>query len=113
MKLKILSPLPPAYQSRYVVEVEFMYGDGDHYKTIEFDFHSDAGAIEFLYMLNQLKKGYIPNLHKLSDPIDGPYLFENWPYDVDADRPTYYQGYEVYFYDVNGNKCPVKVTKGK
>lgn len=114
MKLEILTPLPAKYRLRYVIEVEFMYGDADHFKVVEFTYGKDeqkkvVNVLIILQSLKDKKSFYYYPTHNDQERLGE--LYEEWPYDVDADRHTYLYKYQLFFYDTNGLKCKVKVTK--
>ena len=111
MKLKVLAPLPAKYKLRYVVEIEFMYGDADGEEFKEFNFETPEETITFIQKLNKIKKWYRPDWrHEDKEPKE---VFEDWPHDPCGfdDTLAAYIGYKVFFYDVRGDKCPVKVTR--
>lgn len=104
----------PKYFNCYVVEVEYMHGDADHYQTEEdtFGVNKRQDLIDYLNFLERCLAEY-PYGRGGSDDYDHipgyDEMVSSWPCD-DCGIQASLEGYEVFFYDSTGTKHDCEVV---
>ena len=109
-----LTKVEPKYKSKYVIEVEFMHGDGDAYTTEDYICDDEVDCQSVMEALG----GDVP-----TDPSAGgdEDIYNDWclkvfksddfvPYDTTCDCQfrACYSSSEPFYYDENGDKFEVK-----
>lgn len=100
-------------KDKYIIVVEFMHGDGDHYDTDEYKCKDDADFRRVIELLGDIPSS--PGEGGDSDKYDEweleTFKSDNFiPHDITYnDIKTHISSFEAFYYDSNGNKFQAEI----
>lgn len=111
-EVSIRDKVEPLFRDKYVVCVEFMFGDADGFEElfVPFEWRQEELMIEFLQFLQRCSAAY-PNGKRGYDDychvdgydkwVDTEIGLEYWPLQ-DCEYPASFERAQVYYYDIYG-----------